>query len=284
MEKFGLVLEGGGVRGAYTAGCLAWLLDHDIKFDYNTGISSGAVYLCCYLVGNKQAMYNMSVHYSVEKETVGIRAIFKEGYYVAYKRIFKHDLLEREHLSLDKIKEDKIDVEVGAYVLEDGKTEFFGRDKLDSELDLLRGTCALPIASAIVEYDGKHLLDGGITKMIPIERAMENGCDKYLVITTKPKDYVRKPGSPIVKFLMKHIYKQYPEVVKDYNVRHLNYYHQVDLINKLVEKKKAVHILPSQTIKVSRFKGDVKSTQALYDLGYADMESRKDEIFAFLGK
>ena len=97
--------------------------------------------------------------------------------------------------------------------------------------------------SAIVNYRGKKLLDGGITKMIPIERALEQGCTKTLVITTKPKDYVRKPANRIVEFLMRIIYHKYPQIAKDYHVRHLNYYHQVEIINQQVEQGKAVHIL-----------------------------------------
>ena len=174
-------------------------------------------------------------------------------------------------------------IEVGAYVLEDGKTEFFGPKDMDTELDLLRGTCALPVASAVVEYKGMHLLDGGITKMIPIERAQEKGCTKFFIITTKPADFVRKPSSKLIRFLMKRIYKQYPQVEKDYAVRHLNYYHQIDIINKLIEAKNAIMIRPTKDIAVSRFHGDVENTKKLYDLAYADMEERKDEIFSFLG-
>lgn len=282
MEKYGLVLEGGGMRGAYTAGALAWLNDNNITFDYNVGISSGAVYLCCYLMHDKHTPYNMSVHYAAEKGVVGLGALKTEGYYVAYKRIFEEDLKKREHLSIAPLKKMHPDVEVGAYVLEDGKTEYFNVDDMDDDMELLRGTCALPIASAVVEVNGKHLLDGGITKMIPIERAMEKGCTKYFIITTKPADYVRKPANPIIKFMMKRVYKEYPQVAKDYAVRHLNYYHQIDLINQAVNEGKAIHIRPSKDIKVSRFHGDEKNTQILYDLGYADMENRRDEIMTFM--
>ena len=102
--------------------------------------------------------------------------------------------------------------------------------------------------------------------MIPIERALEQGCTKTLVITTKPKDYVRKPASKIVEFLMRIIYHKYPQIAKDYHVRHLNYYHQVEIINRQVEQGKAVQ------------------TKALYELGYNDMEARCEEILKFLQK
>ena len=282
MEKYGLVLEGGGVRGAYTAGALAWLSDNNITFDYNVGISTGALYLCCYLVKNKKAAYNMAVNYANSPECVGLRAFKREGHYVAYKYIVDEFLIHKEHLDISPIIDQKMPMDIGCYDLSKGETVYFGPEKMDKELVLLRGACSLPIASAVVEYNGMRLLDGGITKMIPIERALEQGCTKCLVITTKPADYVRKPASPIIKAMMKNAYKDCPQIVKDYGIRHLNYYKQVNIIKNLVGKGDALYILPSENIKVSRFKGDSEKTKKLYDLGYNDMEARKEEIFAFM--
>lgn len=287
MEKYGLVLEGGGVRGAYTAGALAWLQDHDLYFDYNVGISSGAVYLCCYLMHDKKTAYNMSVHYAAEPQTVGLKALFKEGYYVAYRHIFVDCLENKEHMTIKPIIDQKMPVEVGAYHLEKGQTEFFGWqdfDPNDHDLVLLNGTCALPVVSKVIEYKGMHLLDGGITKMIPIERAQEMGCTKFFVITTKAKEFVRKPGSKMVLFLSKILYHKYPQVAKDYKVRHINYYKQKQIIADLEEQGKAYNVFPSQNIPVNRFKGDEKNTEILYHLGYDDMEAQKDAILSFLGK
>ena len=284
MEKIGLVLEGGGVRGAYTAGALAWLSENHITFDYHVGISSGAVYLCCYLTGKTQSAKNMATIYAADPKLVGIYALLHCGYYVDYRKIFKEDLIEKEQLSMKKIKEEHMPMEVGAYDLGKGETVYFGSQDLDENLDLLRGTCALPVASEVVDYNGLRLLDGGITKMIPIERALEQGCTKALIITTKPASFVRKPSSKIVRFMMKHLYKECPQVEKDYAVRHINYYKQRKIIDDMVEKGTAVNIYPSREIKVSRWKGDPERCTELYTLGYQDMEAHKEEILKFLDK
>lgn len=284
MEKYGLVLEGGGMRGAYTAGALCWLNDHGIMFDYNVGISSGAVCLACYLINDTKTPYKMVVEYIGTDENVGLKAFLSEGHYVAYKHLFHDDLIEKEHFSVEPFKDIQVEGEVGAYSLEEGKTVFFDVKNVDPELDLLRGACALPIASAIVEIDGKQYLDGGITKMIPIERSIEKGCTKHLVITTKPADYVRKPASKIVLFLMRILYSKFPQIRKDYSVRHINYYKQMDIIDNLVKDGNAIMVRPSKTIAISRFKGDPKDLKELYDLGYSDMEDRKEEILQFMGK
>ena len=280
MNKVGLVLEGGGVRGAYTAGALTWLHDNGIKFDYGVGISSGAVYLCLYELGRMDALRNMSCDYATRNDIVGAKALLSEKHYVAYINLFKHYLLDVEKVDLQPLKDNKANIEVGAYDLKEGETKYYGPEDIDNGFDLLRGTCALPIASAVVEVGGKRLLDGGITKMIPIERAVEKGCNKCLIITTKPADYVRKPASKILEFMMIVNYKECPQIAKDYHVRHLNYYKQIELIKDMCEKGNAVQVLPSKTVKVSRFKGDPEKCKELFEIGYNDMENRKEDILA----
>lgn len=284
MERYGLVLEGGGVRGAYTAGALAWLQDNDITFDYSVGISSGALYLCCYLMKEKDIAYRTAVFHANDPKNTGLAALRKEHHYVAYKYMFNRYLRDQEHLSLKPLKDNHVNMEVGVYDLKEGKTVWMNPDDMDDTLDLIQGCCALPVASAVVDYHGRRILDGGITKMIPIERAVEVGCTKCLVITTKPADYVRKPGSPIVNWLIKRMYKECPQAAKDYEVRHINYYKQIGMINDMVEQGTALHVRPSKNIHVSRFKGDVDKCQELYDLGYRDMEERRQDILQFLGR
>ena len=284
MERYGLVLEGGGMRGAYTAGATAWLNDHNITFDYGVGISSGAIALACFMKKDKETPYLLATHYIAEDGTVGLKALINEGHYVAYRKVFHHDLLEKQNFSVKELREQNPDIEFGLYDLTRGKTVFYNAKDLDDDLDLLRGACALPIASEVVEHNGSKLLDGGVTKMIPIERAMEKGCTKFFVITTKPEGFTRKPANKIVLFLMRILYPYCPQIRADYKQRHLNYVHQMNMIEEEVKKKNAILIRPSKTIPISRFKGDEENLKKLYQLGYDDMESRKEEIYQFMEK
>lgn len=284
MCKVGLVLEGGGIRGAYTAGALEWLKDQGIRFDYHVGISSGAAYLACYLADRMDVAKKMATYYTCQKDVVGLKALMKCGHYVDYQKVFEEDMMQKEHMRIHNIIENQLPMEVGCYDLAAGKTIYFNSSELDEDMKIIRGACALPIASAIVEVNGHRLLDGGITKMIPIERALEQQCTKCVVITTKPKDYVRKPSSGFICGLMKIVYKECPQVAKDYKVRDKNYYAQRKIIDDMVEEGKAVNIYPSQTLKVSRWKGDPESCEKLYSLGYTDMEARKEEIYKLLAE
>ena len=103
MEKVGLVLEGGGVRGSFTAGALAWLLDHNITFDYSVGISSGALYLTCFEAGRRDALEEMACTYAAKPDNVGLHALLTEGHYVASKHLIREDLsLIASHTCLDQ--------------------------------------------------------------------------------------------------------------------------------------------------------------------------------------
>lgn len=283
MEKYGLVMEGGGMRGAYTAGATAWLNDHHICFDYGAGISSGALYLVCFALENKEVPFNMAIKYASDPSIIGPKAVLREGHYVAYEHVFRKDLIDDLHFSAKGLQDLKMRTEIGVYDLAAGETIWKDNADIEKNTELIRAACALPIASAVVTIDGKKYLDGGVTKMIPIERSLEMGCTKHLVITTKPADYVRKPGAIGVKILMRILYGQYPKLREDYNIRHINYYDQIHKIEELVNAGNAIHIRPSRTIQVARFKGDEKELTELYNLGYQDMEDRKEEILAFMG-
>ncbi|MBR2770248.1 MAG: patatin family protein [Solobacterium sp.] len=282
MEKVGLVLEGGGVRGSFTAGALTWLYDHNITFDYTVGISTGALYLTCFEAGRPDALKDMACIYAADPNNVGLHAFLTEGHYVATKHLAHEDLLQKEHLDVSGIIERDAPMEIGVYDMEKGETVYYPAREMDKELELIRAACSLPIAAEVVEFKGRKFLDGGITKMVPIERALEQGCTRTLVITTKAKDYVRKPSSLIVRILMKIFYHKYPSIEADYKVRHLNYYKQMDIIRQEEEKGNCILICPSENVKVSRWKGDPEKCRHLFELGYQDMEKRKEEILALV--
>ena len=277
--KTSLVLEGGGMRGAYTAGCLAWLLDNDISFDTAFGISTGAVHLCSFLCGSTDYLYTLSTEYIADKLLVGIKPLLKEGQIVGYGYLFEHILPMIKKYDIERAKASKTNAYFGVYDIDEG-TKYIDFKDLDPNMELLKASCTLPVIGKAVEYKDKKYLDGGITKMIPIEAAIDKGADNYLVITTKPKDFVRKPATALEKVLMRLLYLRHPNISRDYAVRHLNYQKQLDIINDLVAKDKAVYIYPSQTIAVSRMSGDKADLKKLYDLGYKDMEANREVLLA----
>lgn len=284
MDKIGLVLEGGGMRGAYTAGALSWLIDNHVEFDYGVGISAGAINLCSYLLKDKQFLHDITVKYMSDKKNVGLIPLLKEHRYVGYDYMFDDLLINQVKYDTSLITEKKMNMEFGIYDLNQSKTIFFNASDLDPGLRMLKASCTLPIAGKIVDYKGHRFLDGGISIMIPIDRSIEQGCNKNIVIITKPDGYVRKAASQLMQKMMAFNYPNYPKMVYDYIHRHESYNRQMDLILKQVEENKCILVRPSKTIPVKRFSGDPENLKSLYELGYKDMETRKEEILKFITK
>lgn len=280
--KTSLVLEGGGLRGAYTAGALSWLIDQGIEFDHAYGISTGAVWLANYLMKSKENLYDYSVEGITDKRIIGLKALLRCGRIVDYDFLFDHIMIEEKGFDIAPLKKCKTKAYVGLYDLGIGKTEYHPIQEMN--IQQLKASTSLPIIGKIVNDGGKELLDGGITDMIPISRSIEDGCNRNLIITTKPGDFERKPAKGAVVQLMKMTYPQCLNISEDYRIRHLNYQKQISLIKELVEKKEAVYVYPSRSSNVTRLGGRKEDLDELFALGRSDMEARKEEIFALLKK
>lgn len=280
-NKTALVLEGGGMRGAYTSGALAWLLDNNIEFDNAYGISTGAVHLCSYLMKNKEYLHDFPVYHITNKNIIGIIPILRCFKIVDNYYLFQKYLPEKCNYSLEALKTCKVDAKIGVYECEKGKTEYIPVQNM-SLLELQASTTLPLIGKVATVNKDRHIMDGGITEMIPVNQAVKDGCNKCLIIATKPQDYVRKPAKKIVVKIMKLFYPKWQSIGDDYEVRHLNYVKQINTIKDLQEKDNALYISPSKHSKVTRLGGSIQELQELYDLGYSDMENRKEEIFKLL--
>ena len=280
--KTSLVLEGGGMRGAYTAGALTWLIENNIEFDNAYGISTGAIHLCNYLMKDTENLFNFSTSYICDKRIIGAKSFGRSGRFVDYDFMFDELLVKQYNYNIEPLKNVKTEGYVGLYELDKGRTEYTSVH--DVSIAELKAACTLPLIGKAVEYNGRHLFDGGITEMIPIKQAIDDGCKKHIIITTKPGDFVRKKSKKAIVKLMKAAYPKWPSVYQDYAIRHLNYQKQISLIKSLQEKNEAVYIFPSKNSNVSRLGGSHEELVELFELGKADMEARKAEIFALLGK
>ena len=280
-KKLSLVLEGGGMRGAYTAGCLSWLIDEGIEFDCAYGISTGAVHLTCFLMKNKEYLYSMSTKYIADKTVVGIRPLFSEGRIVGYNHLFKEILFKQLHFDIENlIGNTKTKAKYGVYDLKQGKTIYVPLK--DMNMTMLQAACTLPILGKVVKVNDHEFLDGGITKMIPIEEAVDDGCTDHLIITTKPINYVRKPAKDFVVKLMSWFYRQCPQIAKDYKNRHINYNKQIEIIKDLEESGHALYRYPTKESKVSRLGGSKEELIKLYELGRSDMEESRKRIYELI--
>ena len=275
--KCSLVLEGGGMRGAYTAGALTWLIDNELNIENCYGISTGAVHLCNFMTRDKENLLYFSTVGIADKRYIGKNALLRCGKFVDYDYLFDYIMMQERKYDLTPLRNCEARGRYGLYRIGIGKTEYYSLN--EATIDHLKASTTLPVLGKIVNIAGEEYFDGGITDMIPIEEALRDGNEKFVIITTKPEDYVRKPSSSFVVNLMKIMYPQCPQLSADYAIRHENYYRQISIINELVEKNDAIYCFPTGHSKVTRLGGSREELKNLFDMGYADMEKRKEAIF-----
>lgn len=282
MSKLGLVLEGGGLRAAYTAGVLRWFKDNHVNVDFVVGISSGALLATLFVADERDALKLLAVDYASKKENVGWSPMLREFAPVGYNYLFKEIIQNKLKLDMNKVIHASIPLEIGVYDLYDQQTLWLNNQDLDKEWKFVHAACVLPIAGRAVRIGKKRYLDAGLRSMISIDRSLANGCDRHIVITTKDKDFVRKQNSKPLQFVLDMMYLRFPTMRKQFRLRTGIYYEEKAKVEALEEKGEAIFLRPSKDLGVKRFSGDYDQLKALYDLGYQDSEDRKEQILSFI--
>lgn len=283
--KYAMVLEGGGLRGAYTGGVCAWMIENGIEFDVLVGVSSGAMFACLTALKDTKMIHDISVNASVEPGNIGLSAFLREGQIVGYNKLFQTILIERLGFDVKKLKALKKPlVEYGLYRFKEQKTVWKNQYDLDDQAKYMQAACTLPLAGRNVKIDGEYWMDCGVNTMIPIDRANTHQVDKMIIVVTKAPNFVRKDNSPLTQFLLDLNYFKYKTLLKEFRARKDVYNREMEQAKTLAQEGKALLIQPTRDFGAKRFKATYEQVQAMYELGQADCEARKAEILAFMGK
>lgn len=281
MGKIGLVLEGGGQRGIYTAGVLDVLMENDIYVDGVIGVSAGAIRASSYVTKQIGREYKYTMDYCKDKRYMSIYSLIKTGDIVGKEFCYSIIPKELNKFDYEGFRKSDIDYYVTCSNLETGEAEYIKCTDLDNERDsdYLRASASLPLVSTIVEVDGKKLLDGATCDSIPVMAFRKMGYLKNIVVLTRPKGY--KKSKEKMMNIIKRKYKKYPKYIKRCAERHEMYNKTLKDIKKLEDKKEVIVIAPSKNIKISRMERNTKKLQELYELGRKDALDNLEKIQKF---
>lgn len=278
-EKTGLVLEGGGMRGIYTAGVLDVFMEHGIFFDGVIGVSAGAIHGCSYVSGQKGRNIRYYKKYCKDKRFVSVGNWLRTGDMVGYDFCY-HELPEKlEIYDYNAFDHSGMDFYVTCSDLETGKPVYQHITDMKAQIDYLRASSSLPYASKIVELDGRKLLDGGCTDSIPVKAFREMGYTRSVVVLTRQKGYVKEPER---MKLAKIWYRKYPNFVKALENRHLVYNACVKEIERLEKAGEIFVIRPSRTLEIGRMEMDPAKLQSVYEIGRRDSLLRLKDMELWL--
>jgi predicted patatin/cPLA2 family phospholipase len=264
MRK-GLVLEGGGMRGLFTAGVLDVMMEQGICFDGIVGVSAGALFGCNYKSYQIGRALRYNIRFKDDPQYMGLRALLKTGNIVAPEYAYHVvpntlDVFDRE-----TFKKNPTEFHVVCTDVMTGEPLYHRIDVMDDEgFEWLRASGSMPLVSQPVLRDGRLYLDGGISDSIPIVRAREQGFPNSVVVLTRNKGY-RKPSKSYVPMLF---YRKYPALREALAMRNTIYNRQIEEVERLEQEGKIVVIRPEKPIEVGRMERNTSKLLALYDEGY----------------
>lgn len=280
MYQAGLVLEGGGMKGAYTAGVLDFFLEKGMEFASVYGVSAGAVHMCSYLSKQKGRSIRISTKYGKDPRYCSVASLLLTGDLFNVKTCY--DTVPNKWEPFDHETYESYKGKAYAVVtnIETGKAEYLLVDECREGLQMIRASASLPLVSRNVPIGDKLYLDGGCSDSIPIARSIMDGNKKNVVILTKEVGYVRKPATKIG--LLKVRYRKYPKLVEAMQKRHIGYNETLEYLKRLEESGKVFIIRPKKASDVGRLDLDPKKQQALYEEGYNDAAACHEELVKFL--
>ncbi len=268
--KVGLVLEGGAMRGMYTAGVLDVFLDNGIKVDGIIGVSAGALFGANYFSRQKGRAIRYSKRFCRNRRYMSIWSYLFTGNIINKNFAFYKVSKELDVFDDLEFQKNNHGYYAVATNVETGEAEYLEIDSCFSKMESLRATSAMPLVSRMVEIDDKKYLDGGISDSIPVLKCKELGYDKIIVVLTRDINYrKRELSSKVVKSLAKR-FKKYPKLIETMIKRPEVYNKKVEKIIELENKGEILVIRPSEPINIKVMERNENNLQKVYDLGVND--------------
>ena len=280
MIEAGLVVEGGGMRGVYTAGVLDYFMEKNLYFDDCYGVSAGACHISSYVSKQIGRSMKVTLDYINDKRYCSINSLIKTGDMFGVEMLY--DLIPNklelyDYDTFNKFKGNFYSVVTNCKT---GKAEYIKIKDMKKDIIAVRASSSLPLLSRIVEINGKEYLDGGITDSIPIKKSIKDGHKKNVVILTRDKTYRKSKPKFLSFFKLK--YKKYPNLVKAIENRYKMYNETLDFLEEEKAKNKVFIIQPKLPVKISRIEKDKDKLKALYDQGYEDAKELYEDLMKFL--
>lgn len=264
--KKGLVLEGGAMRGLFSAGVMDVLMENNIIFDGAIGVSAGACFGCNYKSGQIGRVLRYNLKYCKDKRYCSFYSLITTGDLYGADFCYREIPEKLDIFDVKAFKENPMEFYSVASDIETGKPVYTLIDANNSNyLEWIRASASLPLVSRIVEIDGKKYLDGGLTDSIPLKQFQKMGYDKNVVILTQPSDYIKKPNKAM--FLIKLTLRKYPKIISSIKYRHLMYNETTQYIKEEEKKGNAFILCPDSPLPIKRTEKDPDTLKLVYEEG-----------------
>ncbi len=276
MLQAGLVLEGGGMRGSYSAGVLDYFTERGLYFPHIIGVSAGVLNSLSYTTGQLGRNIAVSTRFCKDKR-------YLNPWGVLWGRVFNFDfmfgqvtkkLIPFDYEGFHQCREIRTTAVVTNCLT--GKAEYLDVRDVEQDRMILQASSSLPFFAEMVQIENQPYLDGGVADSIPLAYSLKCGNQFNVVVLTREENY-RKAKSKLA-FTAQLKYRKYPQLATAMKNRYQAYNQALALVRAEERLGNAVVICPSKKLKVSRFERDAEVLKSLHQLGYEDAKAKYQEI------
>ena len=278
--KTGLVLEGGAMRGIYTAGVLDTLMESGVSFDEIAGSSAGALFGVNFLSNQKGRVIRYNKRFNGDKNYMGIRPLIREKNLISPSLAYGKVPRELDVFDDGAFRRSAVPFFAAVTDVESGKAEYMQIKSVFEDMEILRASGSMPFVSTPVALGEKKYLDGGIAAPVPFRFLAERGCERLVIVLTRDGAYRKKP---MPKAAIKAFYGKYPALCGTLILRHERYNADIEEIKRLEASGKAFVIRPSRPIKTGKLEKNPGVMQKVYEHGIADCREALPRLAEYLG-
>ena len=278
--KKGLVLEGGAMRGLWTAGITDVMMEHDIRPDALIGVSAGAAFGCNYKSRQIGRAIRYNTRFARDSRYSGIKSLLTSGDY--FNARFGYHVVPYEYDVFDTaaFEQNPMTFTIVCTDVETGQPVYHDMTHVDyDELEWLRASASMPLASKVVHVGGYKLLDGGVGDSIPLEYFERRGITRNVVILTQPLGY-QKEHLRLMP-LMRLALRKYPHMIRALDERHLMYNYQLEYVANAERLGRCLVIRPDEKIPIGHISHDADQMRFVYEQGRKVGEQYIDRIRDF---
>ncbi len=281
--KKGLVLEGGAMRGLFSAGVIDILMENNLLPDGVIGVSAGAAFGCN--IKSKQPgrviRYNKKLAH--DWRYASFRSLLTTGDYFGGEYAYHYMPRHLDYFDVETFNNNPMEFWAVCTNVGTGKAVYKRLMEVDNNcLEYIRASASMPIAARIVTVEGKKLLDGGIADSIPLRFFQEQGYDRNLVVLTQPANYVKEPNKLIP--LMRLWLRRHPRIIRALEQRHIMYNNQLEYVRQEEKKSNTLVLRPETVLTIGHLSHNPDDMQATYEHGRKVATKHLEEIKAFFSE
>ena len=263
--KRGLVLEGGALRGLFSAGVIDVMMENGIDYDGVIGVSAGSNFGCNYKSRQPGRVIRYNVRFANDPRYMGLRSLITTGNLVGAEFAYHYRPLQLDVFDIATFESDPMEFYLVCTDCLTGEPVYYRMDKVDYDsLEWLRASASMPLVTRPVKVGGHVLLDGGISDSIPLKHFQDMGFDRNVVVLTRPRSYRKEPTK---LWPYRLLMRRYPAITQAMARRHEMYNSQLDYVEREEQAGRIFVIAPEQDLPIGRVEMNVEKMNAVYNIG-----------------